>query len=124
MTHSDCGAGPCPIWRRDALKARPRRAQPHLRRACSQPQWIADFTYVRTAESWLYVAAVIDLFSRRAVGWSISAAMTAQLVTDALVMAIWRRGKPDALLHHSNRGSEYTSEQFQKLCQITVSSPR
>jgi putative transposase len=44
--------------------------------------------------SWLYVAAVVDLFSRRVVGWSMSAAMTAQLVTDALVMAIWRRGKP------------------------------
>ncbi len=64
---------------------------------------------------WLYVAAVIDLFSRRVVGWSMRAAMTAQLVTDALVMAIWRRGKPDALLHHSDRGSQYTSEQFQKL---------
>ena len=55
------------------------------------------------------------LFSRRVVGWSMSAEMTAQLVTDALVMAIWRRGKPDALLHHSDRGSQYTSEQFQKL---------
>ena len=71
--------------------------------------------YVWTAEGWLYVAAVIDLFSRRVVGWSMSAAMTAQLVTDALVMAIWRRGKPDALLHHSDRGSQYTSEQFQRL---------
>jgi putative transposase len=70
---------------------------------------------VWTAEGWLYVAAVIDLFSRRVVGWSMSAAMTAQLVTDALVMAIWRRGKPDALLHHSDRGSQYTSEQFQRL---------
>src|SRR5947208_5223858 len=49
------------------------------------------------------------------VGWSMRAAMTAQLVTDALVMAIWRRGQPDALLHHSDRGSQYTSEQFQKL---------
>ena len=78
-------------------------------------KWIADFTYVWTAEGWLYVAAVVDLFSRRVVGWSMSAAMTAQLVTDALVMAIWRRGKPDALLHHSDRGSQYTSEQFQKL---------
>ena len=67
-------------------------------------KWIADFTYVWTAEGWLYVAAVVDLFSRRVVGWSMSAAMTAQLVTDALVMAIWRRGKPDALLHHSDRG--------------------
>jgi transposase InsO family protein len=52
------------------------------------------------------VAAVIDLFSRRVVGWSMSAAMTAQLVTDALVMAIWRRGRPDALLNHSDRGSQ------------------
>lgn len=78
-------------------------------------RWIADFTYVWTAEGWLYVAAVIDLFSRRVVGWSMSAAMTAQLVTDALVVAIWRRGRPDALLHHSDRGSQYTSEQFQRL---------
>jgi len=61
------------------------------------------------------VSAVIDLFSRRVVGWSMQTAMTAQLVTDALVMAIWRRGKPDALLHHSDRGSQYTSEQFQRL---------
>jgi putative transposase len=61
------------------------------------------------------VAAVINLFSRRVVGWSMSAAMTGQLVTDALVMAIWRLGKPDALLHHSDRGSQYTSEQFQRL---------
>jgi putative transposase len=60
-------------------------------------KWIADFTYVWTAEGWLYVAAVIDLFSRRVVGWSMSVSMTAQLVTDALVMAIWRRGKPDAI---------------------------
>jgi putative transposase len=69
-------------------------------------KWIADFTYVWTAEGWLYVAAVIDLFSRRVVGWSMSAEMTAQFVTDALVMAIWRRGKPHALLHHSDRGSQ------------------
>src|SRR5713101_7344318 len=65
-------------------------------------KWIADFTYVWTAEGWLYVAAVIDLFSRRVVGWSMRAAMTAQLVTDALVMAIWRRGKPDALPNGSS----------------------
>ena len=78
-------------------------------------KWVADFTYIWTTEGWLYVAAVIDLFSRRVVGWSMSATMTAQLVTDALMMAIWRRGKPDALLHHSDRGSEYNSKQFQRL---------
>ena len=53
---------------------------------------VAAFTYLWTAEGWLYVAAVVDLFSRRVVGWSIHATMTTQLVTDALVMAIWRRG--------------------------------
>ena len=120
------------LMRLQALKARPRRrrlppdlgerqaaavAPNVLDRTFEAPapnrKWIADFTY--TAEGWLYVAVVIDLFSRRVVGWSMSAEMTAQLVTDALVMAIWRRGKPDALLHHSDRGSQYTSEQFQKL---------
>ena len=52
---------------------------------------------------------------RRVVGWAMKAEMTAQLVTDALIMAIWRRGKPDSLLHHSDQGSQYTSEQFQRL---------
>jgi putative transposase len=69
-------------------------------------------TYIWTAEGWLYVAAVIDLFSRRVVGWSMSAAMTAQLVTDALMMAIWRGRCPTASLR-SRR--QYTSEQFQRL---------
>ena len=122
------------LMRAQALRARPRRRglpkdegerllaalSPNLldrQFAAERPnqKWIADFTYVWTAEGWLYVAAVVDLFSRRVVGWSMSAAMTAQFVTDALVMAIWRRGKPDALLHHSDRGSQYTSEQFQRL---------
>ena len=78
-------------------------------------RWVADFTYVWTAEGWLYVAVVLDLFSRRIVGWSMSAAMTAQLVIDALMMALWRRGRPDALLHHSDQGSQYASEAFQRL---------
>ena len=122
------------LMRLQGLKARPRRrrlppdvgerqtaavAPNVLDRSFAAPapnhRWIADFTYVWTAEGWLYVAAVIDLFSRRVVGWSMNAAMTAQLVADALVMAIWRRGKPDALLHHSDRGSQYTSAQFQRL---------
>ena len=86
-----------------------------LEAATPNRKWVADFTYIWTAEGWLYVAAVLDLFSRRVVGWSMSAAMTAQFVADALLMALGRRGKPDALLHHSDRGSQYTSEQFQRL---------
>ena len=122
------------LMRKNALRARPRRrylppdtgqrmvsaiAPNVLDRQFHAPRpnakWIADFTYIWTAEGWLYVAAVIDLFSRRVVGWSMSTSMTAQLVTDALLMAIWRRGKPDALLHHSDQGSQYTSEQFRLL---------
>jgi putative transposase len=122
------------LMRQQALRARPRRrrlpsdsgerqagavAPNVLERSFNAPapnrRWIADFTYIWTAEGWLYVAAVIDLFSRRVVGWSMSATMTAELVADALVMAIWRRGKPDALIHHSDRGSQYTSDQFQRL---------
>ena len=63
---------------------------------------MADFTYIWTAEGWLYVAVVLDLYSRRIVGWSMKAEMTAQLVMDALLMAIWRRNRPSALLHHSD----------------------
>ena len=61
------------------------------------------------------MAVVLDLFSRKVVGWSMSSEMTAQLVLDALMMAIWRRGKPMELLHHSDQGSQYTSEDFQRL---------
>ena len=78
-------------------------------------RWVADFTYVWTSEGWLYVAVVLDLFSRRIVGWSMQGSMTAQLVIDALLMALWRRGKPRELLHHSDQGSQYASEEFQRL---------
>ena len=120
------------LMRQQALRARPRRRglpkdtgersviaanvlDRQFTAEAPNQKWVADFTYIWTAEGWLYLAAVIDLFSRRVVGWSMKADMTAQLVTDALMMAIWRRGKPDALLHHSDQGSQYTSEQFQRL---------
>jgi putative transposase len=78
-------------------------------------KWVADFTDVWTHEGWFYVAVVLDLFSRRVVGWSMQSTMTAQLVTDALVMAVWRRSPHVTLLHHSDQGSQYTSEPFQRL---------
>lgn len=86
-----------------------------FRATAPNQKWVADFTYIDTAEGWLYLAVVLDLFSRRIVGWSMQPEMTAQLVMDALVMALWRRGKPDALLHHSDQGSQYASEDFQRL---------
>ena len=68
-------------------------------------KWAADFTYVWTGEGWLFVAVVLDLYSRRVVGLSMQPTMTAQLVMDALLMAIFRRGCPRAVLHHSDQGS-------------------
>ena len=85
--------------------------------AASAPnhKWAADFIYIWTGEGWLFLAVVVDLFSRRVVGWSMQSSMTAQLVLDALIMALWRRGKPNELLHHSDQGSQYSSEDFQRL---------
>ncbi len=75
----------------------------------------SDITYVCTQEGWLYLAVVIDLYSRKVVGWSMSSRMTAQLVCDALTMAIWLRRPKAGLIHHSDRGSQYASKAFRKL---------
>lgn len=123
------------LMRVQALRARPRRrARPmdtgqrdiaalapnildrQFTASAPNQKWVADFTFVWTAEGWLYVAVVLDLYSRRIIGWSMQPTMTAQLVTDALTMAVWRRGsQQQELLHHSDRGSQYTSESFQRL---------
>ena len=83
--------------------------------ATPNARWVADFSYLWTYEGWLYVAVVLDLYSRRIVGWSMKSQMTADLVTDALIMAIWRRRPSTDLLHHSDQGSQYTSEDFQRV---------
>lgn len=72
--------------------------------------WVADFTYVRTWRGFCFVAFVEDVFSRTIVGWSIATHMRASLVTEALEMAVWKRGRSvDGLIHHSDAGSQYTS---------------
>lgn len=85
-------------------------AENTLNREFSQPEanrvWLADITYVWTQEGWLYLACVLDVYSRMIVGWSMSVTMTSDLVGDALRMALGRRGvSTDGLLHHSDRGS-------------------
>jgi putative transposase len=77
--------------------------------------WASDITYLWTAEGWLYLAIVIDLFSRKAVGWSMNSRMTADLTRDALTMAIVRRRPALGLLHHSDRGSQYAGHDYQAL---------
>src|SRR5699024_10703433 len=76
-------------------------------------QWVTDITYIRTHEGWLYLAVVIDLFSRLVVGWSMKSRMTTDLVLDALLMALWRRKPQNKVLIHSDQGSQYTSHEWQ-----------
>jgi putative transposase len=80
-------------------------------------KWVADTTYIWTAEGWLCLAVVLDLFSRMVVGWSMAATQDATLVVQALQMAPARRHPQAGLLHHSDRGSTYTSESYQALLQ-------
>ncbi len=77
--------------------------------------WAGDVTYLWTQQGWLYLAVVIDLYSRKVVGWALSERMKTQLVSDALLMAIWRRRPGKELMHHSDRGSQYASGDYQKL---------
>ncbi len=78
-------------------------------------KWVGDISYVWTDEGWMYLAIVIDLYSRAVIGWSIQPTMSRQLVCDALMMALWRRGFPRGVLFHSDRGSQYCSNDYQKL---------
>lgn len=76
--------------------------------------YTGDITYIPTDEGWLYLAVLIDLYSRAVVGWSMSERMTAPLVNDALVMAMWKRKPATGLMVHSDRGSQYASKLYQK----------
>ena len=77
--------------------------------------YVSDITYIWTQEGWLYLTVVIDLYSRQVVGWSMASRMSAQLVCDALTMALWQRKPKAGLIHHSDRGSQYASRQFRQL---------
>ena len=90
-------------------------------------KWVADVTYIPTREGWLYLAAVMDLYSRRIVGWSMNDRLTAQLSIDALQDALGRRGEVIDLLHHSDQGKEYYASEFQSVLEnnnITCSMSR
>ncbi|EMY9076462.1 IS3 family transposase, partial [Salmonella enterica] len=76
-------------------------------------RWVTDITYIRTHEGWLYLAVVVDLFSRKVIGWSMQPRMTKEIVLNALLMALWRRNPQKAVLVHSDQGSQYTSYEWQ-----------
>lgn len=78
-------------------------------------KWVCDITYLWTGEGWLYLAVVLDLFSRMVVGWAMDKRMKAELVCDALQMALWRRRMPKGVIVHSDRGGQYCSRKHQAL---------
>ena len=89
--------------------------------------WVADITYIATGEGWLYLAVVMELTSRRIVGWSMNARLTAELVCETLKSAYWRRKPPARLIMHSDRGSQYASDRYRSLIkdfQMTQSMSR
>ena len=77
--------------------------------------WCSDITYLWTVQGWLYLAVIIDIFSRKVVGWATSSRMKTALVIEALSMAYFRRKPPKGLVHHSDRGSQYASYEYQQL---------
>ena len=78
--------------------------------------WVTDITYIRTWQGWLYLAVVLDLYSRRVVGWSMKATMARDLVLDALLMAVWRRKPQASVVVHSDQGSQYGSDDWRRFC--------
>jgi putative transposase len=102
-TRRDPRAAPVPdLLCRDFVAVRPNKI------------WLADITYIPTREGFLYLAFILDTHSRKVVGWSMAAHMRTELVVDALEMAVWRRGPVAGLVHHSDRGIQYTAISFGK----------
>lgn len=77
-------------------------------------KWVTDITYIRTAEGWLYLAIVIDLHTKLVIGWSMSAVQDRELVIQAVLMALWQRDTTDPIILHSDRGSQFTSDDYQQ----------
>lgn len=113
-----------PVWSRKPVLSTSRQhelpmANNVLNRQFNPPApnqaWVSDMTYVRTRTGWLYLAVVLELFSRKVIGWAMDLSMTADLVCRALQMAIGQRGPSTGLIVHSDRGSQYTSGEYQHL---------
>lgn len=93
----------------------PDRLQRQFRTQMTNQAWVSDTTFIRTRQGWMYLAVVLDLFSRQVVGWSMSDRNDTKLVADALMMAIWRRGDLQEVIVHSDQGSTYASGSYQQL---------
>ena len=105
-------------WRKKPTGTRPDHVQNHLARdfTADHPntKWVTDITYIRTSEGWLYLCIVVDLYSGRVVGWSMSARQDRQLVLQAVLMALWQRQNRSPVVLHSDRGCQFTSDEYQR----------
>ena len=105
-------------WIKKPSAARPAHVRNHLERdfAAAEPntKWVTDITYIRTAENWLYLCIVLDLYSKRVVGWSMSNIQDRQLVLNAVLMALWQRPDKERVILHSDRGTQFTSSDYQQ----------
>jgi putative transposase len=105
-------------WRTKPTGTRPDHVENHLARdfTADEPnsKWVTDITYIRTTEGWLYLSVVGDLFSGRVVGWSMSSRQDRQLVLQAVLMALWQRTDRRPVVLHSDRGCQFTSDEYQR----------
>ena len=105
-------------WRKKPSGPRPVDIQNHLARdfAASRPntKWVTDITYLRTGEGWLYLCTVMDLYSKEVVGWSMSSKQERTLVLQAVLMALWQREETTPVVLHSDRGTQFTSDEYQQ----------
>lgn len=104
----------------------PNRLNQEFSALAPNQKWVSDITYIETAEGWLYLASILDLFSRKVVGWAMADHMEASLVEEALQMALQQRQPEAGLLHHSDQGRQYTSAVYQSClanahCQVSMS---
>ncbi len=100
---------------RHSLPVAPNLLEQDFTAMAPNQKWVGDITYLATGEGWLYLAVLIDLYSRKVIGWAMSDRMTADLVGDTLKMALWRRKMPKKVIVHSDRGSQYCSPLYQSL---------
>jgi putative transposase len=96
--------------------AAPNRLERQFTVAGPDQVWVTDITYIRTYEGWLYLAVVLDLYSRAVVGWAMKATLATELALDALTMAVWRRRPRQPVIIHSDQGSQFGSDDFMRWC--------
>jgi transposase InsO family protein len=100
---------------RHNLPVAPNLLEQDFEAAAPDQKWASDITYIWTDEGWLYLAVVLDLYARKVVGWAMAERMTTALVGDALQMALWARKRPAGVIVHSDRGSQYCAQDYQRL---------